>query len=136
MAVDVVLAGMQLPDTENHTLAALAHAGAAAGLDVRCTNFRGWQDIERIVDEVHATSPKLFGLSIQTTEAALVSLALCRRLRNTNYTGRIVCGGHFSTLNAKDIVASVAGVDAVVRFAGDRALPLLAKAGIDDEDAL
>jgi hypothetical protein len=99
-------------------------------------NFRGWTDIPRIVDEVHRTSPKLFGLSIQTTEAALVSLALCRRLRNTNYAGRIVCGGHFATLNAQDIVASEAGVDAVVRFAGDRALPLLAKADREDDEAL
>jgi hypothetical protein len=136
MVVDVLLAGLQLPGTENHTLAALAHAGAQAGLDVRCTNFRGWNDVERIVDEVHRTSPKLFGISIQTTEAALVSLAMCRRLRNTNYAGRIVCGGHFSTLNAREVVASAAGVDAVVRFAGDRALPLLAKAYDEDEAAL
>ena len=69
----------------------------------------------------------MFGVSIQNTEAALASITLARVLRRRGFRGRIVCGGHFATLNASDILNEVPEVDVVVRLAGEDALVGLAR---------
>jgi radical SAM superfamily enzyme YgiQ (UPF0313 family) len=120
--VDGILVGVTLPGAENHTLAVLREAATRAGLDVRPRAFTGWADIHEIVTEVLRVRPRLVGVSIQTTEAAIVSLVLLCSLRRAGFDGWLVCGGHFSTLNAAEILDSAPAVDAVVRLAGERAL--------------
>ena len=69
----------------------------------------------------------IFGVSVQNTEAALASITLARVLRRRGFRGRIVCGGHFASLNAADILNEVSEVDVVVRLAGEQALVGLAQ---------
>ncbi|HXU06543.1 MAG TPA: radical SAM protein, partial [Polyangia bacterium] len=63
------------------------------------------------------------------------SITLARVLRRRGYRGRIVCGGHFATLNAADILNEVPEVDVVVRLAGEEALVGLAR-GARTQDQL
>jgi hypothetical protein len=120
--MDAMLVGLVLPSVENHSLAALGHAARQAGFTARLLPFSGWTDMGDIARAVLAEQPRLLGISLQNSEAALASLSLAHILRQLGYRGRIVCGGHFATLNADEIVASPAGVDVVVRFAGETAL--------------
>src|SRR6185369_11692626 len=104
------------------SLARLAAAVEAAGHGADVVPFRGFTDIDGIAERVRRAPPRIFGLSIQTTEAALASVMLVEVLRRRGYAGLVVAGGHFATLNAEELLAEVDGIDAVVRFAGEPAL--------------
>ncbi len=134
--MDLALVGLVLPNVENHSLATLKHAAHDAGYSSVLVPFSGWADLDTAVRRVLRERPRVCGVSIQTTEVALAALTFARMLRARGYTGRIVCGGHFSTLNAESILSSRAGVDAVVRFAGERALVGLLADPSTDELAL
>jgi anaerobic magnesium-protoporphyrin IX monomethyl ester cyclase len=125
-AMDVVLVGPVLPEVENHSLAALAGALAAAGRSSAIEPFFGLGDVDATAERVLGHGAPLVGISVQSTEGALGSLALAWVLRRRGFRGHLVCGGHFATLNAEEILASGAGVDSVVRFAGEVALVGLA----------
>jgi hypothetical protein len=120
--MDAHLVGLVLPNIENHSLAVLDRAVRDAGFSSRVLPFSGWRDMGEVASAVLAEKPRLVGISLQNTEAALASLSLARILRQLGHRGRIVVGGHFATLNAEDILRSPAGVDVVVRFAGEEAL--------------
>ena len=99
----VVVAGLVLPNVQNHSLAALGSALRRAEIACDVVPFRGWRDIEAVVARARAADDAgdaVFGVSIQNTEAALASITLARVLRRRGFSGRIVCGGHFATLNA------------------------------------
>jgi hypothetical protein len=102
-----------------------------AGIANDVVPFRGWRDIEPAVARVRAADLSdpdvVFGVSVQNTEAALASIVLARVARRRGFRGRIVCGGHFATLNAADILNQVPEVDVVVRLAGEDALVGLAR---------
>jgi hypothetical protein len=121
MGMDALLVGLQLHGVENHSLSALARAGEDAGFSTTIAPFGGWQDIPSVIAATRRERPRLVGVSIQNGEASLASLMLCRLLREAGFRGELVCGGHFATLNARDILDSPAGVDAVVRYAGEEA---------------
>ncbi len=126
----VVVAGLVLPNVQNHSLAALGSALRRAEIACEVVPFRGWRDIEAVVARARAADDAgdaVFGVSIQNTEAALASITLARVLRRRGFSGRIVCGGHFATLNAADILNEVPEVDVVVRLAGEDALVGLAR---------
>jgi hypothetical protein len=120
--MDALLVGLLLPTVENHSLAVLRSAVEAAGFRVGTVGFGGWNDLDAAIDAALRTRPRLVGVSLQNTEAALATLSLTRLLRARGFAGRIVVGGHFATLNAADLLAAPAGVDVVVRFAGEAAL--------------
>lgn len=119
--MEAVLAGVVAPDVQNHSLAALERAADGAGFSSTCVSFRGFSDIDSVARAVHEHRPRLFGLSIQSTEAALASATLIGVLRKRGYTGIVATGGHFATLNADDLLTEVPGLDVVVRFAGEAA---------------
>ena len=124
----VVLAGLILPNVQNHSLSALTGALERERIRYDIAPFRGWRDIEPIAARARAadmSEDAVFGVSIQNTEAALASITLARVLRRRGFRGRIVCGGHFATLNASDILKEVPEVDVVVRLAGEDALSTL-----------
>jgi hypothetical protein len=126
----VVLAGLILPNVQNHSLSALTGALERERIPYDIAAFRGWRDIEPIAARARAadmSGDAVFGVSIQNTEAALASITLARVLRRRGFRGRIVCGGHFATLNASDILNEVPEVDVVVRLAGEDALVGLAR---------
>jgi hypothetical protein len=120
--MDAVLVGLAHPSLENHSLAVLRHAAAGAGFSAATLPFSGWPDLEPTLRAIAELRPRLVGISLQNTEAALASLSLARLVRARGFTGLTVCGGHFATLNADEILRSPAGVDVVVRFAGEAAL--------------
>jgi hypothetical protein len=120
--LDLVLSGPLLEGVENHSLSVLLAAAQEQGEATAVVPFSGFRDVESAVDTVLRMAPRVFGVSIQSTESALASLVLTRALRLRGFRGHVVCGGHFATLNAPDILASPGGVDSVVRFAGQEAL--------------
>jgi len=131
--MDVALVATVIPEVENHSLAALRGALVAAGFEVATVGFLGVGDVERAASEIARLRPRVVGVSIQTNQMALPALALTGVLRRRGFAGRIVVGGHFATLNAEDILRLPAGVDVVVRFAGEEALVGLAR-GLDGDE--
>ena len=80
----VVLAGLVLPNVQNHSLASLGGALRRAGIAHDVVPFRGWRDIEPAVARARAAETSgdtVFGVSVQNTEAALASITLARVLR-------------------------------------------------------
>ena len=125
--MDVVLVGVLAEGVENHSLAVLGEALDAAGLTHRSVPFAGFGGMDRMLREVLALRPRICGVSLQTTEALLASLAFTRLLRVRGYTGTIVVGGHVAALAAEDILGDATGVDVVVELAGEQALVGLAR---------
>jgi hypothetical protein len=133
VVMDAVLAGLVVPNVQNHSLAALARAGAAAGFSTRRVPFGGFEDIDTAARAIADLRPRVFGLSMQATESALASATLIQVLRSRGYRGVIVAGGHFATLNAEDLLRDVGGLDAVVRFGGEAAWVALLRRGLDQD---
>ena len=90
--MDAVLAGLVVPNVQNHSLAALARAAAADGFSTTRVPFSGFRDIDPVARVVGETRPRLFGLSMQATEAALASATLVDVLRRRGYAGLVVVG--------------------------------------------
>src|SRR5450755_2570743 len=128
--MDVALAGLIVPNVQNHSLATLASAARANGFSAMRVPFGGFRDIDSVARVVSEARPRLFGLSMQATEAALASATLIEVLRRRGYLGLVVVGGHFATLNAEDLLRQVPGIDAVVRFGGEAALVALIRDGL------
>jgi Radical SAM superfamily/B12 binding domain len=120
--MDVALVGLVLRSVENLSLAALRVATERAGLSAAIVPFNGWREIDDTVSAILELRPRACGISIQTSESAAAALALAWHLRRRGFAGLLVAGGHFATLNAADILRSPAGIDVVVRFAGEAAL--------------
>lgn len=132
--MDVALVGCVLPGVDNQSLARLTAAVEAAGRRAAVVPFAGFADLPRSVEAIRRLAPAVCGVSIQSNQAALASLCLVKLLRKSGYAGHVVCGGHFATLNAEDILASGAGVDSVVRFAGEAAVAGLARGARGDDE--
>jgi hypothetical protein len=127
--MDLMLAGLILPNVQNHSLGRLAAAARASGFTADVVPFRGFSDVDRVTDAVREARPRVFGVSLQTTEAALASVILIEMLRKRGFAGVMVAGGHFATLNAEELVRDVGALDVVVRFAGEAALLSLLQEG-------
>jgi hypothetical protein len=133
----VVLAGLTLPNVQNHSLDALGSALRRGSITCDVAPFRGWRDIGPVVAQARAAEAAgdtVFGVSVQNTESALASITLARVLRRRGFRGRIVCGGHFATLNAADILNDAPEIDVVVRLAGEEALVGLARGARTQEE--
>jgi hypothetical protein len=133
IAMDAVLAGLVVPNVQNHSLAALARAAREAGFSAARVPFCGFGDVDSAARAVTRLRPRLFGLSMQATESALASATLVELLRARGYDGLVVVGGHFATLNAEELLRDVPGIDAVVRFGGEAALVALLRDGLDGD---
>src|SRR5690349_11611117 len=121
---DVVLFGVLAPGIENHSLAILGQALDDAGVSHRLVPFTGFAGIAEMISQ--ASSARIVGISLQTSEAALAVLAFAQLLRASGFRGTIVVGGHFATL-APEAVLACSAVDVVVELAGERALVGLAR---------
>ena len=74
--MDLALVGLVLPNVENHSLGALRQAAEGAGFSSEIVPFRGWSDVRAALSRITGMAPRVCGLSIQCTEAALPTLAL------------------------------------------------------------
>ena len=117
--MDCALVGMSLPGVTNASLSVLEGACADAGLSARRVPFTGFADLLPAVAEVRSLRPRVVGISIQSTEGALAALTFASVLRREGFEGRLVCGGHFATLHAQDILETCPAMDYVVRLAGE-----------------
>src|ERR1041385_3436627 len=90
--MELVLFGVMLPGVQNHSLRVLERAASRAGASVRLVRFHGWPDLEAALSAVDETRPSVCGVSLQTREAALPSMALAKLLRERGFGGRIVFG--------------------------------------------
>jgi hypothetical protein len=124
--MDVALVGVVVPGVENHSLAVLGEALDEAGFSHCVIPFRGFGGLRETISDVLRVQPRICGISLQTTEAALAVVAFAALLRRAGYTGTIVVGGHLASLAPADLLASRA-VDVVVELAGERALVGLAR---------
>lgn len=124
--MDVALVGVVMPGVENHSLGVLGRAVDDAGLSHAIVPFRGFAGMDEMIAQVLRVQPRVCGISLQTTEAALAVLAFAKLLRSAGYAGTIVVGGHMANLAADAILASGA-VDVVVELAGEEALVGLAR---------
>ncbi len=125
--MDAVLLGIVAPGIENHSLAVLGDALHAAGLRYRVLSFAGFAGMDGMLREVLALRPRVCGVSLQTTEGMLASLAFTRLLRQRGFAGTIVVGGHVAALASEHILAAATGVDVVVELGGEDALVGLAR---------
>ncbi len=133
MDVDLALIGVVLDGVQNHSLGALLGAARRAGASARVVPFSGWGGMERTLATLLALRPRVCGVSLQTSEAALATMALVKLLRARGFSGRIVCGGHFATLQAQELLRINPALDAVVRFAGEEALCGMLRQPLDDD---
>jgi len=124
--VDVALIGVVVPGIENHSLAVLGEAIDDAGFAHCVIPFLGFADMQQTIADVLRAQPRVCGISLQTTEAAMAVLAFATLLRGAGFTGTIAIGGHLATLAPEDILACAA-VDVVVQLAGEQALVGLAR---------
>src|SRR5215510_2086270 len=131
--MDLALVGLVVPGIENASLDVLVEAVREAKMSACVVPFSGWPDLETAIEDVLHLQPRVCGVSLQTSESVLAVLSFTRVLRNRGYRGRIVCGGHFATLNARDILSAPTGVDIVVRFAGEEALLGILQGAQEDE---
>jgi hypothetical protein len=129
-SMELMLAGLILPNVQNHSLGRLAAATRAGGFTAEVVPFRGFTDIDQVTAAVSKASPRVFGVSLQTTESALASVVLVEMLRRRGFIGVIVAGGHFATLNAEELMREVGALDVVIRFAGEAALLSLLAQGV------
>jgi hypothetical protein len=84
--MDAILAGVVLPNVQNHSLAALARAARSKGFSVAIAPFSGFRDLEAVAHRVCEARPRVLGVSMQTTETALASVTLvdwCERAATT-----------------------------------------------------
>ncbi len=131
--MDLALVGLVVPGIENASLDVLVQAVRRAKMSASVVPFSGWPDLETAIGDVLHFQPRVCGVSLPTSESVLPVLSFTRVLRNRGYQGQIVCGGHFATLNAEEILSAPTGVEIVVRFAGEEALLGILKYGRDDE---
>src|SRR4051794_10073055 len=82
--------GPVLPEVENHSLAALEGALAAAGRSSAVVPFFGFGDLEETADRVLGHQAPVVGISIQSSEGALASLSLAWLLRRRRFRGHLV----------------------------------------------
>lgn len=122
----MALLGVVMPGVENHSLAVLGRSLDDARLAHTVIPFRGFAGMREMIDDVLLASPRVCGISLQSTEAALAALAFAKLLRAAGYSGTIVVGGHVANLAADEILACGA-VDIVVELAGEAALVGLAR---------
>jgi hypothetical protein len=120
--MDAILAGLMVPDVQNHSLAALVGGARAAGFSARAIAFNRFSDVDEVARAVCEAQPRLFGLSMQASEVALAGATLIEVLRRRGFQGLVVAGGHFATLNAEVLLRELPRLDAVVRFGGQAAL--------------
>jgi hypothetical protein len=125
--MDVALVAVVAPNIENHSIAVLRGALDEAGCSSCIVPFRGFGGMAEMIEEVIRIAPRVCGVSLQTTESMLATLAFTRLLRERGYRGTIAVGGHVATLAADEILSARAGVDIIVELAGEQALVGLAR---------
>jgi radical SAM superfamily enzyme YgiQ (UPF0313 family) len=126
-ACRVALIGRRLDHNENLGLGYLRAALIQKNAQVDVHYVNDAAELERAVEAVLATNPRVVGLSLADGGSAMLPLAVGEALTRAGYRGHVTAGGQFATLARDWLLARYAWLDSVVRFAGERPLVEIAE---------
>ena len=63
--MDAILAGLMVPQVQNHSLSALVGAARTSGFAAKAIAFNRFGDIDGVARTVCSAAPRVFGLSMQ-----------------------------------------------------------------------
>lgn len=129
----IVLVGPEIE--ENLGLRSIHATLAAAGHAASIVDFSRAAQIEPVARRLAEEQPDLVGLSMLYTARAREFIRLARRIRAAGFRGHLTAGGHFSSLNAPELLRDEPALDSVVHGEGEEGLLALA-AGLDEPAAV
>ena len=113
---------------ENLGIAMVAAALLRARHRVQVVAFNELDQIDAVVSEVLARTPKMVGLAIQFQHRSSEFVTLAQRLRGAGYRGHITAGGHWPTLAHQELLRHTLAIDSVVLHEGEQTIVQLAQA--------
>lgn len=117
--MDVVLVGFEPRGSENLALRVIAQAALDAGLDADVMPLASIEEAPRVLERAIERAPLALGFTLQDSVSAIRTLPLTNLARRRGYSGFIVCGGPFATLQTNWVLEHAPAVDGVVRHAGE-----------------
>jgi radical SAM superfamily enzyme YgiQ (UPF0313 family) len=124
----VALVGRRLEHNDHLGIGYLEAALAGAAVRRSRHVLNHIDDVLPIARSICKQPPDVIGLSLQDGGSAVLPLALGELLRRLGYRGHITVGGPFATLARTWLLGRYAGLDSVVRFAGEAPLLALVRA--------
>ncbi|MGA8349354.1 MAG: radical SAM protein [Isosphaeraceae bacterium] len=131
--MDVALVGAELE--ENLGLRYMAAALEARGHRVEIVAFNSEADLRPAVLQLMSSCPQITGLSMVFTGRARQFCRLAQMLRDAEYRGHIVAGGHFASFNCDRLLRDFPAFDSVGLGEGEKLICDLAD-HIDDVAAV
>lgn len=125
----VALVGAELE--ENLGLRYMASALEPHGHQVEIVPFNTESDIAQVVRQILAFAPQLTGLSMVFTGRAREFCQLAQVLRESNYHGHLIAGGHFASFNCERLLRDFPAFDSIALGEGEDLLCALAN-NLDD----
>jgi anaerobic magnesium-protoporphyrin IX monomethyl ester cyclase len=113
---------------ENLSIAYLAAALRRAGHAAELVPYATERSRSSVVRRVLESRPDVVGLSMTFQARARGFLTLAAELRRAGFAGRIVGGGHWASLAAREILRDHPAVDLILRGEAERSIVLLAEA--------
>lgn len=124
----VVLVAHEPPGTEHLGVRLVAAALVEAGFRPRVLSLLTPVALADAVAQTLAERPFLVGVSVSDPLIAPLMLAFVHLLRTEGFRGHITAGGAFATLQRAELLTEHAGLDSVIRHAGEVAVVELARA--------
>jgi hypothetical protein len=125
----ISLVGAELE--ENLGLRYMAAALEQENNIVQIIPFNTRNDIPQAVREVGHFKPDVVGLSMVFTSRAREFCSLAQDLREDNYQGHIIAGGHFAALNCEELLRDFSSFDSVALGEGEEIICALVQ-NLDD----
>ncbi len=119
----ISLIGFELAGSENLSLRLLAGFIERAGLRANIVPAVGPAHAHQTVTQAIKKKPLALGLSLQSPEISIHTLAMATLARKRGFNGYIVCGGPFATLQSEWILEKCPAVDGVIKHDGE--IPLV-----------
>ena len=113
------------PDLEeNLSLGYLASALRAAGHEFVLSSFNTHKDTEKVLREVEAVD--VVGLSLTYQAKAREYLWICQEIKKRRSDITVVCGGHFASCAASELLRHYPEIDIIVIHEGEQVVVELA----------
>jgi len=120
----VALVGAELE--ENLGLRYMASALESRGHQVEIIPFNSEYDIPHAVEQVTAFASQITGLSMVFTSRAREFCRLAQTLRDEDYHGHLIAGGHFASFNCERLLQDFPALDSVALGEGEELICALA----------
>ena len=121
----VALIGAELE--ENLGLRYMAAALETAGCQVCIIPFNTEHDLTETVSQTLSFNPDIAGLSMVFTSRAKEFCILAETLREKSFTGHLIAGGHFASLNCRQLLNDFPAFDSVALGEGEDIICKLAE---------